>query len=199
MTVRFVVVVLLVGIATANSVAQSLRGSKASVAKQFEQVREHDFTRLPNSEELHRFISLGLLVRLASNGNYTVDEYVSHPFIRPATKLFVERVSGQYRAACGEKIVVTSGTRPLDEQPRNASRYSAHPAGMSVDFRISDSASCRKWLEQTLLTLEKRKVLEATRETTPPHYHITVFSSQYQRYVAEKTKPRTKSAPRKRR
>ena len=34
-----------------------------------------------------------------------------------------------------------------------------------------------------LLQLEKRGVLEATRERRPPHYHVALFSNQYAAYV----------------
>ena len=38
---------------------------------------------------------------------------VSFPFARPEVELFVQRLSGQYRRACGEQLVVTSLTRPI--------------------------------------------------------------------------------------
>jgi LysM repeat protein len=109
---------------------------------------------------------------------------VSHPYARPAVKLFVERLSAQYRSACGEKLVVTSLTRPVQQQPRNASDLSVHPAGMAVDMRISRKRSCVRWLEKTLLSLEKQGVLDVTRERRPPHYHVALFPQPYTRYVA---------------
>src|SRR5690606_41529434 len=45
------------------------------------------------------------------------------------------------------------------------------------------AASCRKWLESTLLSLERRRVLEVTRERRPPHYHVALFSAAYLSYV----------------
>ena len=44
--------------------------------------------------------------------------------------------------------------------------------------------ACRSWLENVLLSLEKTGVLEATRESRPPHYHIALFPRPYARYVA---------------
>jgi nucleoid-associated protein YgaU len=100
-------------------------------------------------------------------------------------KLFIERLGGQYRRACGEELVVTSLTRPLSEQPRNASIYSVHPTGMAVDFRTSLNSVCRHWLESTLLYLEDAGVLEATKERQPSHYHVAVFPQPYARYVSD--------------
>ena len=99
-------------------------------------------------------------------------------------KTFIERLSDQYRDACGERLVVTSLTRPITRQPPNASAISVHPTGMAVDLRRSDSSGCRQWLETVLLDLEGKGVLEATREQYPPHYHVAVFPNPYLQYVA---------------
>ena len=74
--------------------------------------------------------------------------------------------------------------RPQNRQPANAASNSVHPAGMAVDLRIPDRGRCRSWLEQTLLSLEGSGVLDVTRERWPPHYHVAVFTTPYQNYVA---------------
>jgi len=56
---------------------------------------------------------------------------------------------------------------------------------MAVDVRRSNSSACRSWLEGVLLSLEKTGVLEATRESYPPHYHVAVFPNPYSRYVED--------------
>jgi LysM repeat protein len=154
--------------------------------KQHRIARDHDYTFLQTSTQVRRFVDMGLLVHLPGNANYSLAS-VSHPYARPAVKLFVERLSAQYRAACGEKLVVTSLTRPVREQPRNASHLSVHPAGMAVDLRISGKAACRSWLERTLMSLERQGVLDAIRENRPPHYHVALFPEPYTRYVARLT------------
>jgi LysM repeat protein len=145
--------------------------------------QDHDFTFLRTSAQIHRFAESGYLERMRGNADYELAA-VSHPYARPAVKLFVERLSAQYRSACGEKLVVTSLTRPVQQQPRNASDLSVHPAGMAVDMRISRKRSCVRWLEKTLLSLEKQGVLDVTRERRPPHYHVALFPQPYTRYVA---------------
>ncbi len=109
----------------------------------------------------------------------------------------MERLAAQYRAACGEQLVVTSLTRPMTRQPRNASERSVHPTGMAVDLRYSHSRACRSWLEGVLLDLEGAGVLEATREHYPAHYHVAVFPRHYSAYVAniqERTATRVAAA-----
>lgn len=165
---------------------QTLRGSTQAMMKQNRIAHQHDFTFLQTSADVRRFVGLGLLVRLPGNADYELAK-VSHPYARPAVKLFVERLASQYRAACGEKLVITSLTRPVREQPRNASHLSVHPAGMAVDLRVSRSAACRNWLERTLMSLERQGVLDAIRERSPPHYHVALFPEPYTRYVARLT------------
>jgi hypothetical protein len=159
----------------------------SSVERQYSMALTHDFTFLETKNDISRFVRAGLLVPLKGNGTYELAR-VSYPYARPAVRTFVDRLSAQYHRACGEVLVVTSLTRPDDEQPRNASAESVHPAGMAVDLRVSNNAKCRSWLEKTLLALETRGVLDATRERRPPHYHIAIFPTRYLHYVAQLTK-----------
>jgi LysM repeat protein len=155
--------------------------------RQVRVAKEHDFTYLTTGQRVKDFAERGLLVRVRPNADLELHG-VSYPYARPEVALFVERLGAQYRVACGERLVVTSLTRPTSQQPRNASDRSVHPTGMALDIRYSRSAACRKWLEGVLLSLEKRGVLEATRERFPPHYHVAVFPRQYLAYVDGLTK-----------
>ena len=162
---------------------QSLLGSRASLLRQNEEAREHDFTYLRTVADVRDFARRGLLVRLWGNSDYLLaSDDVSFPYARPEVKLFIERLARQYHRDCGERLVVTSLTRPLTRQPPNASELSVHPTGMAADLRRSSRGSCRRWLESTLLVLEGKGVLDATREQWPPHYHVTLFPDPYLRY-----------------
>jgi LysM repeat protein len=165
--------------------AQSpLKGSRKAMKRQNSVAHNEDFTFLRNTSDVHRFVDGGLLVRVRSTSSLKLAN-VSFPYARPAVKLFAERLSEQYRDACGNKLVVTSLTRPLSRQPWNASELSVHPAGMALDVRVSERRACRRWLESTLVELEKKGLIEATRERRPPHYHVAVFPAQYETYVAQ--------------
>jgi LysM repeat protein len=166
--------------------AQSLRGSRTSMQRQHAVARQEDFTFLRTAADVRRFVENGLLVPLRGNAHYKVDA-VSFPYARAAVKLFVERLADQYHAACGEKLVVTSLTRPMSRQPRNSHELSVHPTGMAADLRVSRKASCRRWLEGTLTELEAQRVVEATRERRPSHYHVAIFPGSYNQYVARLT------------
>lgn len=171
-----------VGLLATDLAAASLRGNRSSLNRQNAQARRHDFTYISNREQLRRFVDKGHLVRVKPNADFDLHA-VSFPYARPAVKTFIERLSRQYRAACGEKLVVTSLTRPRRYQPPNASPDSVHPTGMALDLRRPNRGACRSWLESVLLSLEGEGVLEANRERWPPHYHLAVYPEPYLRYI----------------
>ncbi len=178
---------LALGVTASPAVGQSLRGSTPSLDRQNSVARQHDFTFLNSTSHARSFVEAGYLVRVGSTADYTVKRGVL-PYTRPAVATFMQRLGSQYKAACGEKLVVTSLTRPKSRQPRNASPRSVHPTGMALDLRRSSRASCRSWLEGVLLHLEGKGVLEATYERRPPHYHVALFPTQYETYVASLSK-----------
>jgi LysM repeat protein len=170
----------------AQADAQTLRGGTESLDRQNHQAQAHNFTYLATPADVRRYVEQGHLVPVVANRDFDVHN-VSFPYARPEVRLFIERLASQYRAACGEKLVVTSLTRPQSNQPWNASSRSVHPTGMAIDLRRSQKASCRNWLESTLLSLEGQGLLEAIYERNPPHYHVSVYPRPYAQYVARIT------------
>ena len=176
----------------ADMAAQSLSGGRRVMQEQYAKGEEYDYTPLRDAAHVKRFVELGLLVPVPGNADYRLHE-VSFPYARPEAKLLVERLARQYRNACGEQLVVTSLTRPLNRQPPNSSRYSVHPRGMAVDLRRSNSRACRSWLEDVLLYLEASGTLDVTRERRPPHYHIAVYTREYVAYVERLTETQSRT------
>ncbi len=167
-----------------------LRGSEASLDRQNRVAREHDFTYLDHPGQVREFVSQGYLVRIQPTANLEL-RGVSFPYARREVDLFLKRLAAQYRSSCGEKLAVTSLTRPKSRQPSNASDRSVHPTGMAIDLGYSRRASCRRWLENVLVSLEGAGVLEATRERFPSHYHVAIFPRQYTAYVDGLERPTT--------
>jgi hypothetical protein len=163
--------------------AAELRGSPASMVQQNQVARAEGYTFVRSPSEVKEFVKKERLVPVKGNSDLQVSPGVSFPYARPAVVLLLERLSAQYREACGERLVVTSLTRPTSLQPTNAHQLSVHPTGIAVDLRISQRAACREWLESTLLSLEEKDVLDVTRERNPPHYHVAVFPDAYTAYV----------------
>ncbi|MEX2284890.1 MAG: DUF5715 family protein [Gemmatimonadota bacterium] len=164
--------------------AESLRGSRASMLRQHEVAEEQDYSFLRTPKQVEKSVEEGRLVALEGNEDYQVIG-AKYPYALPEVKLFVEQLASEYRQACDERLVVTSLTRPVTKQPRNAHPLSVHPAGMAVDLRISTNALCRDWLSQSLLALEADDLLDVTREQRPPHFHVAIFPAAYREHVME--------------
>jgi hypothetical protein len=178
--------VALLGVAAAPvraDVPVSLRGSPQSMARQNEIAKGYGLAFAKTPADLRALEEEGALVRLEGNEHYAVADFVSFPYARPEMRTFIERLSAQYRAATGEKLVVTSLARPASRQPGNSHALSVHPTGVAVDLRVSQRAESRQWLENTLLSLEQKGLLDITREYRPPHYHVALFPEPYMAHV----------------
>lgn len=167
----------------------TLRGSPESMVEQNLVAREHDLPFYETSEEILEAARRGELDALRSGPVFEVADFVEPPFAHPAAREFVRHVAADYLETCGEKLVVTSGVRPIEDQPPNAHDLSVHPAGIAVDLRVSQNPLCREWLEARLLELEEQDLINATRERRPPHYHIAVYPSQFLNYLQEQEPP----------
>jgi LysM repeat protein len=166
--------------------AATLTPTRANFDRQVREARSHGYPHVDNLTHARQLVREGTLVRVPGNRDYEVASWV-HPYAVPETKLFIERLAGQYRGACGEKLVVTSLLRPRDMKLPNSHPQSVHPTGMAIDFRVPANGSCRRWLETAFLNLERQRVLVAARERNPPHYHVVIFPRQYAAYVAQRT------------
>jgi hypothetical protein len=162
--------------------AAELGGSLTSMKQQYSVALDHQYTFLKTPAQVREYVANGRLEELSGNADYVLYK-VSFPYARPEVRIFVERLAADYRATTGGMLVVTSLTRPDALQPRNAHQLSVHPAGMAVDFRIPDDATSRQWLEKTLLSMEKDRLIDATRERHPPHYHVAVFREPFLAYA----------------
>jgi hypothetical protein len=167
--------------------AQSLRGSRASIDRMYRQARAERLSFFQTPASVRRQVRAGRLVRLEGDGTYVLHR-VGYPFVRPATRTFVERLAEQHQRACGEPLVVTSAVRPATRQPGNSTARSVHPTGMAIDLRKPTTASCLRWLRAALLELEEEGLIEATEEWAPPHFHVAVFPARYGRYAAARAR-----------
>jgi len=189
---RFValsVVALSVATSAEPAAAQSLRGSHASVNLMYRRAVRGGLDFYETTSEVKRAVVRGELVRLNGNAHYVVAN-VRMPYVRPETKAFITDLALKYHRTCGVPMVVTSATRPMSRKLVNSSTLSVHPTGMAFDLR-KPTGKCRTWLRKTLLGVERRGVIEATEERRPPHFHVAVLPSPY-----EKAARRDKTATR---
>jgi hypothetical protein len=166
--------------------AQSLRGSHASVSLMYRRAVRGGFDFYETTSEVKRAVVRGELVRLNGNAHYVVAN-IGMPYVRPETKAFVLDLAADYHRACGRPLVITSATRPISRRLANSSELSVHPTGMAVDLR-KPAGRCRTWLRRRLLAAERRRVIEATEERRPPHFHIAVLPSRYEKIASSRSK-----------
>lgn len=166
--------------------AQSLRGTRAKVVRVHNHAVEEGLEFHATSRAVTNSVRDGGLVPLEGNADYRVNGGVRWPYVRPEAEVFITRLAGQYRAACGEQLVVTSAVRPRNQQPWNASERSVHPTGIAVDFR-KPRGRCLTWMRRTLGQLQESGLIDATEEFRPPHFHVVVFPMPYARYVEART------------
>jgi LysM repeat protein len=153
----FVAAILLL---TANQAqGQTLKGSPASVKKQYTLAQSYGFRFIQTPNEVAPVVNSGKLQRVSANRHLELHS-VSYPYAVAETKLFLDRLSQQYQSACGEKLTVTSLLRPANKQPANSVARSVHPTGMAVDLRIPAKGNCRSWLENTLLILAQAEPVQ---------------------------------------
>lgn len=186
LTPTLVAVTLLTCVTFSHAQTASLAGSRASMERQHQHAVSAGYTFTRTSAQVRGLVEQGDLVRVRPTRHLIIHN-VSFPYLNESVKTLLERLSVQYYNACGEELVATSMTRPINRQPANAAHDSVHPTGMAFDLRIPAKQSCRSWLERTLLSLEEREVLDVTRERNPPHYHVAVFPQPYRVYLASIT------------
>lgn len=162
------------------SPAQTLRGSQESVDATYEYAQQRRLTFHQTARTVRRAAAHGAFVRLTGNADYRV-KGVTFPYVLPATRTFVHRLSSEYRAVCREQLTITSAVRPSSRQPRNAVAKSVHPTGLAVDVRKPKGRACRDWLRERLLELEADGAVDATEEYRPPHFHLVVYAVQERR------------------
>lgn len=163
--------------------AQTLKGSPASVDKMYNTAHARDLQFFFTKADIYEAARTGELKMLSKTENVDL-ERIEFPFVLPNTARFVDSLAAKFRAACpGERLTVTSGARPLDKQPRNASPKTVHPTGMAVDFRKPRTPACLTWMRTNLLALENAGVVEATEEMHPPHFHVAVLYQPPERHI----------------
>jgi hypothetical protein len=161
----------------AGLAAQSLRGSQESVDHLYLVARASGLQFHATVRSAKRAVAAGEFVPLSGNADYAPKSSMSLPYATPEVRAYIEHLSAEYHAACGERLVVTSALRPMSRRPRNGSFKSVHPTGIAVDVRKPKRRLCRDWLRQLLLQHEREGTIEATEEFRPPHFHIVVLEA----------------------
>lgn len=183
--------------ADAHAKRASLKGSVVSQKRQNLAADRHRLSRLRDLGDLKRFVRKGLLVPVEDTDAYVIgpglgcmdpDHAAWYRHARPWTKTFLDRELGAAHRETGERFRVTSLVRTRAYQRKlvrsgaNAISgrkwwmRSSHLTGATVDISYKDmSKKAQRWLDKRLLALERRGLVEATKERRSYCYHVMVF------------------------
>ncbi len=155
-----------------------------------------NLSRMTNTAMIQRFARRGYLVSVPAHGSayYLHAVRPSERYCRPWTKIFLDRLSRQYRARFHQPLRVTSLVRSVGSQQRLAqfndnaadatgSERSSHLTGATIDIsKRWMSAAGQQWLRDTLHSLREAGYLYAIEEFYQPSFHIMVYP-KYAQYV----------------
>jgi len=185
------------GAPVAAASANLLKASSNSQVIQNKRADADDLSRMANVAMVQRFANAGLLVRVPSKTQNYYTRYISakYSYMRPWSKLFLDRLSAQYYARFKRPLRVTSTVRTVALQvsmaKRNGnaaaaygSRRSSHLTGATLD--ISKNGMTRagiNWMREVLYSLRQKGYVYAVEEFSQPTFHIMVYKN-YPEYVA---------------
>ncbi len=180
--------------------APNLRADRNSQAEQNQLADGDHLSRMQDSEMLRRWVRLQLLIPVQekTRSYYLHSVQSDYRYLRPWARLFLERISTQYRARFGQPMRVTSLVRTVSYQrslarrngnaaPSTGPKASAHLTGACLD--ISKKGMTRQqqsWVRNVLGQLRSKGYLYAIEEFRQPVFHILVHR-RYVDYVAQRT------------
>lgn len=146
-----------------------------------------------------RWVRLELLESVSpKTSSYYLHQVPSgNRYLRPWAKLFLSRLSRQYRARFGRPLRVTSLLRSAEYQAKltrrngNAAaatgpKRSTHLTGASIDISKKGMTGAQlTWMRNVLHSLNEKGYIHAIEEFKQPNFHIMIFRN-YEEYVAEK-------------
>lgn len=180
--------------------AASLRATRSSQLVQNQRADEDRLSRMEDDSMTERFVRLKLLQPVPSKTSayYLHAVREDNRYLRPWTKLFLSRLSSQFRARFGRPLRITSLLRTAEYQRslqrRNGNaaaddgpKRSAHLTGASLDISKKGMTGAeRQWLKNVLASLHDGGYIYAIEEFQQPVFHILVHR-QYEDYVNRKT------------
>lgn len=195
----FLTVVVLTGLASqaAGATRSSLRADFRSQVIQNERADLDGLSRFEGSDMVKRFARLQLLEQVPlKTRNYYLHQIPSEfRYLRPWAKLFLDRLSSQFRSRFGQPLRITGLTRTakyqqsLRRRNRNAAaasgpKRSVHLTGACLDIsKKGMTGSQVSWMRRVLLSIKQKGYLFPVEEFKQPNFHIMVYRN-YPEYVA---------------
>lgn len=183
-----------------------LMATSASQPIQNRRADADDLSRMSDLAMIKRFRANGYLVPVPISTRYYYVHGIpsDYRYLRPWTKLFLDRLSRQHYAKFKRKLRVTSLVRTvayqraLARRNSNAAAFSgpsrsSHLTGATLDISKRNLTSGSiSWMRHVLYSLREKRYLYAIEEFRQPTFHVMVFRS-YQDYVKGREAPRQKN------
>ncbi len=194
----FLTFVVLAGFASlaAGATRSSLRADFRSQVIQNERADLDGLSRFEGSDMVKRFARLQLLEQVPfKTRNYYIHRIpAEYRYLRPWAKLFLDRLSRQFRSRFGQPLRITGLTRTAEYQQslrrrnRNAAaargpKRSVHLTGACLDIsKKGMTGSQISWMRRVLVSIKQKGFLFAVEEFKQPNFHIMVYRN-YPEYV----------------
>ena len=184
--------------ARAGGFRSPLIASPYSQRIQNERANIYNLSRMQNSAMIQRFYRAGLLdsVPYRTGSYYLYDIAPAYRYLRPWSKLFLDRLSQEFYARFGQPLRVTSLIRTVNSQIRlshfdpdaasaTGPNRSAHLTGAAMDIsKRFMSYQEVLWMRSVLYQLKQEGVIYAIEEFVEPDFHVMVYPT-YRQYVAQ--------------
>jgi hypothetical protein len=176
--------------------ASLLRATASSLTIENQRADADDLSRLTGLPMLRRFVRAGLLVAVPSTTkhSYTHNISTAYRYLRPWSKLFLDRLSSQFHSRFGHRLRVTSLVRTVSFQQNLAKRNgnaapaygpkrSSHLTGATLDISKKGMTGRElDWMRRVLHSLTVSNYIHAIEEFQQSAFHIMVFRN-YPQYV----------------
>lgn len=180
-----------------DAAEDALVATDNSQAIQNLRANQYDLSRLRDLEMVREFREQGLLVPVHSRMPYYYIHSVpaDYRYLRPWSKLFLDRLSREYYARFRQPLRITSMLRTVHRQERltrwnpnaadaTGADRSSHLTGATLDIsKHGMSARGQNWLRNVLVQLKRGGYLYAIEEFQEPCFHVMVFPT-YREYVS---------------
>jgi hypothetical protein len=177
-----------------------LKATSSSPLVQNAYADRQDLSRMRDVSMIHSFRRNGYLkaVHSSTHHYYLHGIPANYRYLRPWSKLFLERLSRQYHARFHKRLRVTSLVRTVARQralsKRNGnaaaaqgSRRSSHLTGATIDIsKRGMTVRELNWMRRVIHSLRQQRYLYGIEEFHQPVFHIMVYRD-YEKYVKART------------
>ena len=177
-----------------------LRANSSSQLIQNEYADRTDLSRMKNVRMIQQFARSGYLVPVPVATKYYYLHQISpkYRYLRPWTKLFLDRLAQQHYARFGRRLRVTSLVRTIAMQewltrtngnaaPAWGNDSSSHLTGATLDISKKGMSYAEvEWMRRVIYSLRQQGYLYGIEEFDQPVFHVMVYR-RYANYVKGQT------------